>query len=409
MVRLLENFSLDLIKQHGISVPSYSVISKPEDAVRASQELGGVCVLKALVPTGKRGKAGAVKIVHSIQEVEKSAAKIIDSKVGFFPVKRIIVMEKLNIAREFFISITFDSKYNSPIVLLSKNGGIDIEELSANSPEMISQIPLNILKDYSTEDFFDDVVSAGFEGDIVYEIASCILNLFSMFKKCDCRMIEINPLVELQDGKIVAASGVVTLDDQALFRQTKLHKFLEEEEGNGWRPLTSLETKMKKIDEIDPDVASIRFGELEGEIGFMLTGGGYSITGFSQIVSEGGRLGSTFDITPGINKVYQKKISLAVELLLTKPELKGLVIAGNVSNFTRVDIKMESVVRALKKSKLDFKKFPVVIRFAGPGIEKAREIISELPDVHFYEEDFSLDDLSKRIIELVYKKNMRLK
>ena len=346
-----------------------------------------------------------MKILSSIEEVEECALKIMNSEVGFFPVKRLIVMEKLDIAREFFISITFDSQHNSPVVLLSKYGGVDIEELSEKSPEVISQIPLNILRDYKTEDILSDVIRAGFEEDIASEISSCILNLFSMFKKYDCRMVEINPLVVLQNGKIVAASGVVTLDEQALFRQTQLQKFLDNEEGNGWRPLTDLETKMKKIDEIDPDVASIRFSELQGEIGFMLTGGGYSLAGFSQIVSDGGRLGSTFDITPGINKVYQKKIFLAVELLLSKPELNGLVIAGNVSNFTRVDIKMESVVRALKKSKLDFKKFPVVIRFAGPGIEKAREIVSELPDVHFYEANFSLDDLSKKIIELVYKKN----
>ncbi len=406
MVRLLENFSLELIKQHDISIPSYSVVSNPEDAVSFSKELGGECVLKALVPTGKRGKAGAVRIINSFDKVEENATAIMDSKVGFFPVNQLIVMEKLDIIKEFFVSITFDSNSNSPIVLLSKNGGVDIEELSGNSPEVITQIPLNILKKYSIEDIYPDIISAGFEEKIANQIATCVLKLFSMFKKCDCRMIEINPLVELKSGEIVAASGVVTLDDQALFRQKKLEKFLSNDEGNGWRPLTDLESKMKKIDQINPDVASIRFGELEGEIGFMLTGGGYSLAGFSQIILCGGSPASTFDITPGINKVYQEKISLAVELLLTKPGLKGLVIAGNVSNFTKVDIKMESVVRALKNSKLDFKKFPVVIRFAGPGIENAREIISELPDVHFYEKDFSLDDLSKKIVELVYKRNM---
>ena len=405
-MRLLENFSLELIKQYGISVPSYSVVSKTEDAVSISEELGGQCVLKALVPTGKRGKSGAVKILNSIDKVEENASAIMNSKVGFFPVTQLIVMEKLDIIKEYFVSITFDSNSNSPIVLLSKNGGVDIEELAENSPEVITQIPLNILKEYSIEDIHPNIICAGFEDKIASQIATCILKLFSMFKKCDCRMIEINPLVELENGKIVAASGVVTLDGQALFRQKKIKKFLRNDEGNGWRPLTDLESKMKKIDEIDPDVASIRFGELEGEIGFMLTGGGYSLAGFSQIISCGGSPASTFDITPGINKVYQEKISLAVELLLTKPGLKGLVIAGNVSNFTKVDIKMKSVVRALKKSKLDFKKFPVVIRFAGPGIERARQIISELPEVHFYEKEFSLDDLSKKIVELVYKRNM---
>tara|TARA_A100001037_G_C15122419_1_gene624526 strand:- start:48 stop:1277 length:1230 start_codon:yes stop_codon:yes gene_type:complete len=406
MVRLLENFSLELIKQHDISVPSYSVVSKPEDAVGVCQELGGECVLKALVPTGKRGKAGAVRIINSLDKVEENASAVMDSKVGFFPVNQLIVMEKLDIVREFFVSITFDSNSNSPIVLLSKNGGVDIEELSENNPEVITQIPLNILKEYSMEDIFPNIICSGFEDKIANQIAICVLKLFSMFKKCDCRMIEINPLVELKNGKISAASAVITLDDQALFRQKKLKKFLPNDEGNGWRPLTDLESKMKKIDEIDLDVASIRFGELEGDIGFMLTGGGYSLTGFSQIISNGGRPASTFDITPGINKVYQEKVSLAVELLLTKPGLKGLVIAGNVSNFTKVDVKMESVVRALKNSRLDFKKFPVVIRFAGPGIERAREIVSELPDIHFYEKDFSLDDLSQKIVELVYKRKV---
>ena len=162
---------------------------------------------------------------------------------------------------------------------------------------------------------------------------------------------------------------------------------------------------MREIDAIDgPHTRAIRFGELDGDIGFMVTGGGYGLTSLGQVLHEGGRPACTFDITPGPNEVFEDKMYRAVKAMLSKPGLRGLVLAGNVGNFTRVDIKVAGAARALKDSGLDFKKFPVVIRYAGPGIEEARKIIAEVPGVEWYEADFSLEKISKRIVDLAYKR-----
>ncbi len=404
MARLLENDSLELIGRYGVPVPAFEMASNAEEAAGALERLGGKAVLKALVPVGKRGKAGAVKFVTSPEEARAEGGRILSSKVGDFPVNRLLVMETLDIKREFFLSITFDPEHNCPLVMFSPEGGIEIEELVKEHAEVLFQASVDITRGFETFHGIGLAKHAGLEGNLAVQCGRSVSGLFNLFRDCDCRMVEVNPLAELADGRVVAASGVVNLDEQALFRHPELKKKVSDEEGNGWRPLTLLEKEMREIDAINSQPGTIRFGEMDGDIGFMVTGGGYGLTSLGQVLHEGGRPSCTFDITPGLNDLFEEKMCRAVKAVLSNPGLRGLVLAGNVSNFTRVDIKMAGVVRALKDSGLDFKKFPVVIRYAGPGIEEAKRMVTEVPGVEWYEADFSLEDISKRIVDLAYKR-----
>ncbi len=399
MARLLEHDSLDLLRHHGVPVPAYAVAETPGEAASALARLGGRAVLKALVPAGRRGKAGAVQAVSSPEEARSQAERILRMRVGHFPVRRLIAMEALDIRRELFLSVTFDPRHKSPLVLFCAEGGVEVEEIAAERPEKLLELPVDITRGLAAHQAAGLAGRAGLARPLALACGRAMCALYDLFRARDCRMVEVNPLAEIEGGRLVAASGVVDLDEQALYRQPDLAGRLGDEEGNGWRPLTPLEREMRAIDAADPHVGAIRFGEMEGDIGFMVSGGGYGLTALGQLLKEGGRPACTFDITPGR---FEEKMYRAVKAVLRKPGLKGLVLAGNVSNFARVDIRVAGIVRALKEADLDFGKFPVVIRYAGPGAEEARRLIAQVPGVEWHEEDFSLEDLCRRIVERAY-------
>ena len=222
MARLLENDSLELIGRYGVPVPAFEVASSAEEAAGALERLGGKAVLKALVPAGKRGKAGAVKFITSSEEARAESERILSSKVGDFPVNRLLVMETLDIKREFFLSITFDPEHNTPLVMFSPEGGIEIEELVKEHAEVLFETPVDITRIFEKFHGISLVKHARLEGNLAVRCGRAVSGLFNLFRDCDCRMVEVNPLAELADGRVVAASGVVNLDEQALFRHPDL-------------------------------------------------------------------------------------------------------------------------------------------------------------------------------------------
>ena len=402
--RLLENDSLTLLGEGGLPVPRFEVCTDADEATRAAERLGGRVVIKALVPVGKRGRAGAVKFAASADEARAGADAILGMEVRRFPVNKLIVMEALEIEREIFCSISFDAPRKCPLILFSAEGGVDVEELAENHPDKLIEWPVDILEGLKDKDALALVGRAGLTGGLAEQVARAVCAMYGVFCAHDCEMIEVNPLAELADGRVVAAAGVVQLDAQALFRQPELEAKLGVEGGNGWRPFTELEMRMREIDAIDPHVGAIRFSEMDGDIGFMVTGGGYGLSSLEALLDEGGKPATTFDITPGR---YEEKMRRAVKAVLSKPGIKGLLLAGNVSNFTRVDIKVAGVVRALKEADLDFAKFPVIIRYAGPGVEEARKLIAEVPCVEWHEDEASIEDLARRIVARTYGRDER--
>ncbi len=401
MSRLLENDSLALLAEGGVAVPRLEVCADADGTARALVRLGGRVVIKALVPVGKRGKAGAVRFAASEEEARAHAAAILGMEVRHFPVSKLIVMEALDIRREIFCSIAFDARRKCPLVLFSAQGGVDVEELTENHPDKLIEHPVNILEGLALADAVELARRAGLGGALARDVGRAVHAMYGVFRTHDCEMMEVNPLAELADGRVVAAAGVVQLDAQALFRHPDLAAQLGDEAGNGWRPLTPLERRMREIDAIDPHVGAIRFSELDGDIGFMVTGGGYGLSSLEALLGRGGKPATTFDITPGR---YEEKMRQAVGAVLTKPGIRGLVLAGNVSNFTRVDVKVAGVVRALKEANLDFEAFPVIVRYAGPGVEEARRLIAQVPGVEWYEDETSIEDIAARIVERVYGK-----
>ncbi|MFQ5683525.1 MAG: ATP-grasp domain-containing protein [Candidatus Binatia bacterium] len=397
MARLLEHDALALLEQEGIRVPRYQVVSTPETAKEAVTRLGSPAVLKALIPVGGRGKAGAIKIARSPGDALDQAYGLLGHTILNFPIEELLVSEELRIAKEFFLSLTFDSMCRKPVVLFSALGGVDVETIFKKDPDQLIQMPIDIglgLQPFRAREIAED---AGLEGEILAKIAVDLARLYRIFRRLDAQTVEVNPLVLTEEGRIVAPTAVIVIDDQALFRHPELSGIANPDRTNGWRPFTALEKRIRAIDKIDTGSA-IRFNEFEdGDIAFMITGGGSGLLALDLIRRLGGKPATTFDITPGR---VEEKMYHATKAILARPGLKGMIAGGNITNFIPIDIKVRGVMRALKELQVDPHKFPIVFRFAGPGVDIAKKLASEIPGIEFYDATTSLERVVQRIVEL---------
>lgn len=396
MARLLEHHALEFLAKGGVEVPEFAVVASAAEAKRAAAGFGGPAVVKALIPVGGRGKAGAIKRAENPDEAFEHARSLLGQTVLNFPVERLMLSELIHIAEEIFVSITFDSMARGPLVLFSALGGIDVEAILADDPDRLIQFPVEIglgLQPFQAREIAE---RAGLKGKTLMAAAEALSALDRVFRALDAVTVEVNPLAVTGDGRIVAPSAVIVVDDQALYRHPELEGIADPNLTNGWRPLTELEKRMREIDESDAGSA-IRFNEFpDGGIGFMFTGGGAGFLAFDTITRLGGDPATTFDITPGY---VEEKMYLASKAILSLPRLRGLIAGGNITNFIPIDIKVRGVMRALKEREIDPQAFPVVFRFAGPGEDVARELAKELPGIEYYGAESTIEEVVGRIIE----------
>jgi succinyl-CoA synthetase beta subunit/citryl-CoA synthetase large subunit len=396
VARLLEDQALAVLSEAGIAVPRWDVAGSEPEAAEALERLGGDVILKALVPIGGRGKAGLVRRASDPSEARAVARDLLGRRLNGFPVQRLLVMEHVSIAEELFVSFTFDSECGGPVVVFSRGGGVEVERRVRDGAASLIRRPVDIWRGLQPFDARDIAVEAGFRGDVVVQLGEVLPRLYGVFRAQDACLVEINPLA-MTDGRVCPVAAVIDVDDLALFRHPELSAIVTDEAGTGLRPFTPLERRMREIDRADPDVGALRFVEFpDGDIGCLVTSGGASLTALGQLVTLGGRPANAFDITPGPN---EEKIYLATRALLERG-VRGVIAGGNVKNFTRVDTHVRAIVRAVRDAGVDPRRFPVVLRFAGPGIEAAREVARTVPGLELYEDDVSLEDAATRILEL---------
>jgi succinyl-CoA synthetase beta subunit/citryl-CoA synthetase large subunit len=397
MARLLESDALRILRQAEIPTPQFEVVSTPQGTKEATSRLGLPVVIKPLIPVGGRGKVRAIRVAHSAEEALRAAESLLGKTVLNFPVREVLVSEGLKIAKEFFASFTFDSMSRSPVLLLSGLGGIDVEESIDQDHGRLIEKTIEITVGLRNFEAREIAERAGLEDKLLLDTANALTRLYRIFRDVEAQTVEVNPLIMTDEGRLVAPTAVIVLDDQALFRHPELEEIADGETTNGWRPLTELEKEMRVIDQTDSGSA-IRFNEFEtGDIAFMVTGGGAGLLALDAIRKLGGKPATTFDITPG--KV-EEKMYLATKAILSRPGLKGLIAGGNITNFIPIDVKVRGVMRALIELKVDPKKFPIVFRFAGPGVEVAKRLAAQLPGIEFYDASTSIENAVRRIVDL---------
>ena len=398
MGKLLENYSKKIIGEAGVLVPRNSVARTPEEAVEKANEIGYPVVLKALVPVGKRGKAGAIKFASNAEETAARTKELLDMTVRHFPVDRVLVEEKIPIAKEWYLSIAIDKKAQAPVIIASLDGGVDVETLSREHPEKVLTRhidPILGMADFEAKEIWAEL---GLKGKALTLATQTLVRLVRVFLEKDASILEINPLVITEGGEVMAAASVMSIDDSSMYRHPELASMVQLGSERTWRPQTELEKQMVEVNEADPYRGTARYTEMDGgDIGFLCGGGGGSLLSFDALVSFGGKPANYSEVggNPPERKVYG-----VTKGILSKPGVRGLFVAHNITNNTQVDVMAKGVVQALHELGKDPYSFPVVVREAGVNDEVAKEIF-KAAGIEYYGDDASITEAAERMVQRI--------
>ena len=335
----------------GIAVPTARLCRTPEEARALFPEVGP-CVVKAQVPTGKRGKAGGIKPADTPQDAAARAHDILALEIDGYQVEELLLEQRANIAQEYYAAVLIDFDARMPLVLFSTQGGMDIEEVAASNPSSIVKhhVPLDAVFDQSAARRMISSLNLGSAQD---DVASVLAKMYAAFVAKDAELIEINPLAVLGDGRVVALDCKLTIDDSSLYRQTDLASQGAPEK------MTALERRGA--------AAGLKFIQLDGNIGLLANGAGLTMTTMDVISHQGGRPANFLEIG---GEAYTKA-EIALDLVLSNPGVKSLVV-NFCGAFARTDVMAEGVVKAWKNLKPNI---PVFFSIHGTGEDEARAIV----------------------------------
>jgi succinyl-CoA synthetase beta subunit len=356
----------------GIPVPEGRLATTPAEAEAAARALGPVAV-KAQVPAGKRGKAGAIALAESPAEAAAAASRILGMTLGAHRVEKVLIEKRIAIARELYAAVLNDPASRGPLVLFSTLGGMDIEEAAARDAGAVRRRPADILAGFSTRDA--DAMLQGLDlGSARSNITALLVRLYEFYRARDAELVEINPLALTRAGDLVALDGKLALDDGALPRQGALAKQGVAE------PLTALEARARAL--------GLRFIELDGNVGILANGAGLTMTTMDAVRHFGGRPANFLEI--GGEAYTQAKPAL--ELVLANPGVKSLVV-NFCGAFARTDVMAEGVVKAWEELR---PKIPVFFSIHGTGEEEAVKLVKAQLGIEPFD---SMDDAVKNAVE----------
>jgi succinyl-CoA synthetase beta subunit len=322
------------------------------EAAAAADQWGGKAVIKAQVLTGGRGKAGAIRVVASREEAESAARELLAMSVRGFPVRQVLVTEKIDIREEYYAGITIDRQTKALALILSEAGGMDIEEIAAKEPQKIRQyrlvrrMPMTPLVRWLSVSFPDPALRD--------QAASIVKAMQTLFRDKDCSLVEINPLALTAQGRLVAADAKIVLDDNALFRHPELLDLGNPEE------YTAEEAEARE--------AGLSFVSLDGEIGCMVNGAGLAMATMDGIKLAGGNPANFLDVGGSSNP---QKVLDALRILLRNEGLKAILV-NIFGGITRCDDIARGILMAREKLRIGV---PMVIRLIGTNEEQGRDML----------------------------------
>ena len=357
-----------ILRQYQVAVPSGSVATTANQAEHVATELGGKVVVKAQIHAGGRGKGGGVKLAASPAEARQAASEILGVQLVTHQtgpegqkVKQVIVERASDIEREFYLGITLDRAQSKLVVMASREGGVEIEEVAAATPEKILKETVDPAVGLQAFQATRLAFGLGFEGKQVRQAAGFILSLYRAYVDADCSLVEINPLVATADGQLLALDAKIDLDDNALFRHpdlAKMHDPDEEEE---------LEIEASKYD--------LNYIRLDGNIGCMVNGAGLAMATMDIIKLSGAEPANFLDVGGGASA---ETVENGFRILLSDPNVKAILI-NIFGGIVRCDRVAAGVIEARKNIEVNV---PIVVRLAGTNADVAAEML-ENSDMDF--------------------------
>lgn len=356
-MKIHEYQAKELFAAYDIPVKKQILCHTADEAVDAYSRLNvPLVVLKAQVLTGGRGKAGGIKLADSPEKVKANAEAILGIKIKDIPVDRILVTEAADIKKEYYMSIVVDRNTKSALLMLSSDGGIDIEEVAHSTPERIYKFQIDPL--LGTPDFFTRKVAFSLFTDIklINQLSHIIKSLYKLMLETDASLAEINPLVLTPDDTLVAVDAKMTFDDNALYRQPQIATLFE----------PTLEEKKEK----EAKAKGFSYVHLGGEIGCMVNGAGLAMATMDLIKRYRGKPANFLDIGGSSNS---EKVVHAMKLLLQDSDVK-VVLINIFGGITRCDDVANGLLKAFEQIDTDI---PVVVRLTGTNEELGRALLKD--------------------------------
>ena len=363
---LFEYQARDVFEKHGVPVLAGEVATTPSQAREAAERVGagsgGVTVVKAQVKTGGRGKAGGVKVAKSLDEAAEAADQILGMDIKGHTVHTVMIAQGAQIAEEYYFSILLDRANRSYLAMCSKEGGVDIETLAVERPEALAKIAVDPNVGIDEAKAREIVDAAGFDGQTAADIVPVLQRLWTVYHAEDATLVEVNPLVKTEDGRILALDGKVTLDANADFRQPD-HAALEDQAA-----ADPLEAAAKEKD--------LNYVKLDGNVGIIGNGAGLVMSTLDVVAYAGEQYGSKpanfLDIGGGASA---EVMANGLHIILSDPQVKS-VFVNVFGGITACDAVANGIVGALQKLG-DEEDRPLVVRLDGNNVEEGRRILAE--------------------------------
>jgi succinyl-CoA synthetase beta subunit len=360
---LLEYQGKQLFARHGVPIPDGKAATSVDEALSAADAVGYPCVVKAQVLIGGRGKAGGIKVAKDRDEVREHATNILGMDIRGFTVHEVWIEEASDIAEEYYASIVFDRSAKKPLFMLSKEGGMDIEEVAESNPDAIARLHVDPLLGFQEFHGRRLAYEADLPADVIRPVGALLSKLYDAFVAEEAMLVEVNPLVVLADRSVKALDAKVTLDGNALYRHAD-------------------NAALRNVGAEDPQEQmakerGLTFVKLDGDIGILGNGAGLVMSTLDVVAQAGGSPANFLDAGGGSKA---EAITSAVEVILSNPSVKA-VLFNIFGGITRCDEVAKGLIEAFAQISPTV---PFVVRLDGTNDQEGRRLLAEadLPNVH---------------------------
>jgi len=349
-MRLFEYEAKEIFRRFGILVPNGAIAGSPDEVDSAVRKVGLPVAIKAQVLVGGRGKAGGIKFADSLEEAVEKAKELMSEKIMGHRVRRILIEEKLDIRHEYYLGVTIDQLSGKPVVVFSKEGGVDVETVTEERPEALISKHVSLSRGLFQFEARDICQQLGLDGAFLLKVSSILHRLYSVFDQYDAMIAEINPLVETNEDKIYAVDAMLEVDDNSLFRHSDI----------------KLDLSRRVEDEIKREATKRRLSyvKLKGDIGVIGSGAGLTMTTIDLIKDFGGEPANFLETGGAITEQLMER---AVELMLRDKRLRALLI-NLYGGINPMPAAAKGIVRAYERLR---PKIPILVKLVGNQQEEA--------------------------------------
>ena len=384
-MKIHEYQAKQIISQYGVRIPRGEVADTPAEVLSIAEKIGPKVVVKAQIHAGGRGKGGGVKLANNPQEAEKIAGDILGMTLVTHQtgpegklVKKVLVEEALDIEKELYIGIVIDRAREAPVVMASSEGGVEIEKVAAETPELIYKEYVNPAIGFQGFQARKLAFQLGLKGDTFKQAIKFLRSLYRAFEASDASLAEINPLLITKQGDVLALDAKMNFDDNALLRHSDIKE-------------------MRDLDEEDPlEVEASQFNlnyiKLDGSVGCMVNGAGLAMATMDIIMYSGGMPANFLDVGGGVS---EEAVKNAFKILISDEDVKAALI-NIFGGIVRCDLVAKGIVNAAKELDL---KIPMVVRLEGTNVEIGKQILKD-SGLAFYSAS-SMKEAAEKVVPLV--------